>query len=61
MCRLLSDESDSELPIYREYVEDDSVHELGTVCSIVMSLAQQTMLIRKGKDEGAQFIEYGLN
>lgn len=61
MCRLLSDESDSELPIYREYVVNDSVHELGTVCSIVMSLAQQKMLIRKGKGEKAGFIEYGLN
>jgi isopenicillin-N N-acyltransferase-like protein len=61
LCRLLSDESDSELPIYRQYVADDSVHELGTVCSIVMSLAQQKMFIRKGKSEGARFIEYGLN
>lgn len=61
ICRLLSDESDSELPIYREYVVDDSVHELGTVCSIVMSLAEQKMLIRKGKGEGAQFFEYGLH
>ena len=61
MCGLLSDESDSELPIYRDYVIDDSVHELGTVCSIVMSLAERKMLIRKGKGEGAQFFEYGLD
>lgn len=61
MCRLLSDDSDSELPIYRDYVADDSVHELGTVCSIVMALARQKMLIRKGKGEKARFIEYGLN
>ncbi|NNE63733.1 MAG: hypothetical protein HKN34_06605, partial [Gammaproteobacteria bacterium] len=61
LCQLLSDESDSELPIYREYVVDDSVHELGTVCSIVMSLADRKMLIRKGKGEGALFFEYGLD
>lgn len=61
MCELLSDETDSELPIYRDYVADDSVHELGTVCSIVMSLAQKKMLIRKGKGRDAEFFEYGLD
>ncbi|MCP4431007.1 MAG: peptidase C45 [Gammaproteobacteria bacterium] len=61
MCGLLSDDSDSELPIYRDYVADDSVHELGTVCSIVMSLAEQKMFIRKGKGRDARFFEYGLD
>lgn len=60
MCALLSDDSDSQLPIYRDYVVDDSVHELGTVCSIVMSLSQRKMLIRKGKAKGADFFEYDL-
>ena len=58
MCDLLSDESDRSLPIYREYLPDDSVHELGTICTIVMELAQQKMLIRKGKGPGATFFEY---
>ncbi len=58
---ILSDAGDSRLPIYREYIDDDSVHELGTVCSIVMSLPDQKMFIRKGKSEGARFFEYGLD
>lgn len=61
MCELLSDDSDSELPIYRDYVADAFVHELGTVFSIVMSLAEQKMLVRKGKGAGAHFIEYGFD
>lgn len=61
MCEILSDDSDSELPIYRDYIADDSVHELGTVCSIVMSLSEQKMFIRKGKGEDARFFEYGLD
>ena len=61
ICELLSDESDSQLPIYREYVEDDAVLELGTVCSIVMSLAECKMFVRRGKGEYARFFEYGLN
>ena len=60
MCDLLSDESDRSLPIYREYMPDESVHELGTICTIVMELAQQKMLIRKGKGPGATFCEYRL-
>ena len=58
MCDLLSDESDGCLAIYREYMPDDSVQELGTICTIVMELAQQKMHIRKGKGPNATFIEY---
>ncbi len=61
MSDLLSDDSDSKLPIYRDYVVDASVHELGTVCSIVMSLAKQKMFIRKGKSPDSRFFEYGLD
>lgn len=61
MCEILSDDSDRELPIYRDYVADDSVHELGTVCSIVMSLSEQKMFIRKGKSKDARFSEYGID
>jgi len=58
MGELLSDESDRVLPIYREYLADESVHELGTICTIVMELAQQKMHVRKGKGPGARFFEY---
>lgn len=60
MCGLLSDESDSCLSIYREYLPDNSVHELGTICTIVMELAKQNMYIRKGKGPGAEFVEYSV-
>ena len=58
MCKLLSDESDRSLPIYREYLPDESVHELGTICTIVMELTQQKIHVRKGKGPGATFFEY---
>ncbi len=58
MCRLLSDDSDEAFPIYRDYVADESVHDLGTVCSIVMDLAAQQMRVRKGKSANAKFIDY---
>ena len=58
MCELLSDESDQSLPIYREYVFDDSVRDLGTICTIVMELAQKKMHVRKGKGKEASFFEY---
>lgn len=58
MCELLSDESDSTLPIYRDYVPDESVHQLGTICTIVMELAKQKFYIRKGKGLGAEFFEH---
>ena len=60
MCKLLSDDSDRLLPIYRAFLPDDSVHELGTVCTIVMELAQQKMWLRKGKGPQATFFEYQL-
>jgi isopenicillin-N N-acyltransferase-like protein len=58
MRELLSDESDSTLPIYREYIPDESVHELGTICTIIMELAQQKIHVRKGKGAGTKFFEY---
>lgn len=58
---VLSDDSNTEYPIYRDYVEDDSVHELGTVCSIIMSLAEAKMFVRKGKSPHADFIEYAID
>jgi len=60
MCELLSDDSDHLLPIYRDFLPDDSVHELGTVCTIVMELAHQKMRVRRGKGPDATFTEYHL-
>ena len=58
MCDLLSDDSDPVLPIYREYLPDQSVHELGTICTIVMELVKRKMHVRKGKGPQAKFSEY---
>ena len=61
MSRLLSDDSNRSLPIYREYLPDESVHEVGTICTIIMELAQGKMQVRKGKGPDARFFEYGLS
>lgn len=60
MSRLLSDDSDVSLPIYRDYLPDQSVHELGTISTIVMELTQQKMHVRKGKGPNSRFFEYRL-
>jgi len=58
MCHLLSDESHQAFPIYRDFLPDESVQELGTVCSIAMDLAKQRMRVRKGKNANAGFVGY---
>ncbi|MCP3688493.1 MAG: hypothetical protein GY784_08765 [Gammaproteobacteria bacterium] len=55
---LLSDDSDQLYPVYRGYIADESVQQLGTVCTIIMQLAQRRMHVRKGKEGEAQFFEY---
>lgn len=60
MSRLLSDDSNRLLPIYREYLPDELVHEVGTIATIVMEIAQQKMFVRKGKGPDARFFEYQL-
>lgn len=61
ISRLLSDDSNRSLPIYREYLPDELVHEVGTIFTIIMELAQQKMLVRKGKGPDARFFKYGLS
>ncbi|MCP4186764.1 MAG: hypothetical protein GY763_04080 [Gammaproteobacteria bacterium] len=58
MLDLLSDDSNQEFPVYRNYVADESVQELGTVGTVVMQLAQQKIHVRKGKGTDAGFFEY---
>jgi isopenicillin-N N-acyltransferase-like protein len=60
MCELLSNESNPSLPIYRGYVPDVSLQELGTVFTVVMDLRQQIMHIRKGNGVAPCFVEYRL-
>lgn len=61
MSQLLSDNSNRSLPIYRQYQPDESVHELGTIFTVVMELAKQKMHVRKGNGPDARFFEYDLS
>ncbi len=58
---LLSDDSDQSYPVYRSYIADESVQQLGTVSTIVMQLAQRSMHVRKGKGPEACFVEYNMD
>ena len=60
MHELLSDDSDPVWPVYRDYRPDESVHELGTIFTVVMELAHGKMHVRKGKGPNARFFEYRL-
>lgn len=60
MKKLLSDESNSDWPIYRDYMENDHIGDVGTVCSIIMDLRRQEIHLRKGKSERADFETYSL-
>ncbi len=55
---LLSDDSDQSYPVYRDYVADESVQQLGTVGTVIMHLAQQRMHVRKGKCVESHFFAY---
>jgi isopenicillin-N N-acyltransferase like protein len=60
MKEFLTDESDSDWPIYRHYIENDHIGDVGTVCSIIMDLKEQEIHLRKGKSELADFKTYRL-
>jgi isopenicillin-N N-acyltransferase-like protein len=48
MKTVLSDHSDPEFPIWRAYVPDEDLQEVGTVASIIMDLKKQKLYIRRG-------------
>ena len=48
MQNILSDRSNSGLPIYRTYVADPELGTMGTICTIVMDLQNKKFYIRKG-------------
>ncbi len=55
MRNILSDRSNTELPIYRPYVPDEELGAMGTVCTVIMELAERRFYLRRGNDEGAEF------
>jgi isopenicillin-N N-acyltransferase like protein len=58
MCDILSDRSHNTFPIYRPYVPDDSVQDVGTVATIVMDLGVGEMHVRKGAELDNGFTTY---
>ncbi|MBT4891207.1 MAG: hypothetical protein HON65_16810, partial [Rhodospirillales bacterium] len=61
MLAILSDRTNSEYPIFRPYIPDISVKELGTVFTIAMDLSNREMHVRKGAESNAPFKVYTVN
>ena len=61
MIDVLSDRSHAQFPIYRPYVPDDLLHNVGTVATIIMDLPNLQMHIRKGNREDSAFTSYSVN
>ncbi len=58
MLEILSDRTNAEYPIFRPYIPDVSVKELGTVFTVAMDLANRNLHVRKGADAHAPFKIY---
>jgi len=58
MAEILSDRSNRDFPVLRDYRPDPKLQRLGTVCSIIMELKTRTMSIRKGDHATGDFVEY---
>jgi isopenicillin-N N-acyltransferase-like protein len=58
MKSILLDRSDKELPINRRYIPDDDLEEMGTVCTIIMDLPNQSIHLKKGHTSETDFIVY---
>ena len=58
MTDILSDKSNRDYPVLRNYSADANLQELGTVCSIIMDLKARDMYIRKGNDVKGEFTAY---
>lgn len=48
MKNILSDDSNSEFPICRKYIQGKTMEDVGTVCTIIMDLQKLEMNITKG-------------
>jgi isopenicillin-N N-acyltransferase-like protein len=58
MKAILLDRSNAELPINRRYVPDDDLENLGTVCTIIMDLPNQSLYLKKGHTSETDFVVY---
>jgi len=55
---LLSDRSHDTFPIFRPYLPDEALEEVGTVATIVMDVKKGALHIRKGCDPAREFSTY---
>lgn len=60
MMDILSDDSHQQFPIYRNYIYDDILHDVGTVATIVMDLSKLEIHIRKAKYPGNLFTTFSV-
>jgi isopenicillin-N N-acyltransferase-like protein len=58
MTAILSDRSESDFPILRDYVDDDLIGQVGTVCTVIMELVAGTIHVRTGNDLEAEVVAY---
>jgi isopenicillin-N N-acyltransferase-like protein len=58
MIDILSDRSHDQFPIFRPYVPDDVLQDVGTVATIVMDLSAREFHIRRGNDPENTFTKY---
>jgi isopenicillin-N N-acyltransferase-like protein len=58
MIDILSDRSDDKYPIYRSYLPDDVLQDVGTVATILMDLSAQQFHIRKGNQPDSPFTTF---
>ena len=61
LCKLLSDQSNPEYPILRDYRPDPVINSCGTVGSVVMDLRNGEMAIRQGNSAEAEFESIHIN
>jgi len=60
MKSILLDRSHGEFPINRRYTPDDVIEEMGTVCSVIMDLPNQTIHLKRGHTVDTDFSRYTL-
>jgi len=60
MKTVLSDRSNLTYPIFRQYIEDEKLKNVGTVASFVMDLKSRQLHIRKGNTNGREFHCYSV-
>lgn len=61
MKRILADKEVDDLPICRDYVPDELIGNVGTICSIIMDLRGRTMHITRGNPFDNPYSKFSLD